>query len=100
MDNFYILKKYLFGAVLFCGLNTIQAQEGNLQKQLELKFKENYKVELYEKFPTFPKLGTSDSHQFLEACKTWIVAHPEYNDFLNTFKPSTEKVAATKTSQK
>jgi hypothetical protein len=99
MDNFYGLKKAILCTILFCSIYTIKAQENNIQKELETKFKENYKVELYKKFPSFPKLGSSDSNQFLEACRTWIVAHPEYNDFLNTFKPSTDKAAATKKAQ-
>ncbi len=100
MNNFYSIKKILFAIALLFSVNLIQAQEKNLQQQLEQQFRENYKVELYEKFPTFPKAGTNDTNQFLEACKAWIIAHPEYNNFLNTFKPSTEKAAATKTSEK
>jgi len=87
MDNFSALKKIIFAFSVIYGINSIQAQEKNLQKVTEYNFKQQYNVDIYEQFPTFPKYISTgnkelDDKDFETRGWAWVKTHPEYNTFL------------------
>lgn len=98
-----MVKKLLIFSLLFGLLLIVNAQQTNIQKQIEDNFKKLYKVDLYVKFPSFPKYedkGNENDYQlFIQKCNQWIATHPEYNNFLNSFKNSPDKANSTLRSE-
>jgi hypothetical protein len=90
-----MIRNLLLSVIATLFLNNLLAQEKNIQERLEENFKKLYRVDLYSRFPTFPKFTDPDVNRdekiFLEKCNLWIASHPEFNEFLNTFKPSSDK---------
>ncbi len=87
MDNFFGCRKFLFSLLFGTGVLIAQAQEPNLQQSTEAKFKLQYKVDLYQQFPSFPKYIESgnrenDEKDFEVRAWSWMKTHPEYNAFL------------------